>query len=50
MIYAVLDAGKPNWDQDRHRHRTRAAGFDRNMTKPADPAALRAVLNDADMR
>jgi two-component system, chemotaxis family, CheB/CheR fusion protein len=38
------------WGQDRHRHRTREAGFDRHMTKPADPTALRAVLNDLDMR
>jgi two-component system, chemotaxis family, CheB/CheR fusion protein len=38
------------WGQDRHRRRSREAGFDRHMTKPADPASLRAVLNDLDMR
>jgi two-component system, chemotaxis family, CheB/CheR fusion protein len=38
------------YGQDQHRRRSKAAGFDRHMTKPADPAALRAVLNDAGAR
>jgi CheY-like chemotaxis protein len=33
------------WDQEQHRRRTREAGFDRHLTKPADPALLRAVLD-----
>jgi PAS domain S-box-containing protein len=36
------------WGQEEHRRRSREAGFDRHMTKPADPDALRAVLNGAD--
>ncbi|MBV8910230.1 MAG: response regulator, partial [Gammaproteobacteria bacterium] len=35
------------WGQDQHRHRSKEAGFDRHMTKPADPEALRAVLHSA---
>jgi two-component system, chemotaxis family, CheB/CheR fusion protein len=35
------------WGQDQHRHRSKEAGFDRHMTKPADPEALRAVLMHA---
>lgn len=34
------------WGQEEHRRRTREAGFDRHVTKPADLAALRQVLND----
>ena len=33
------------WGQEQHRHRTKAAGFDHHLTKPADPDALRALLN-----
>ena len=33
------------WGQEQHRRRSKAAGFDRHLTKPADPDALRAVLN-----
>jgi two-component system, chemotaxis family, CheB/CheR fusion protein len=32
------------WGQEAHRHRSKEAGFDRHLTKPADPEALRAVL------
>ncbi|MBV8217319.1 MAG: response regulator, partial [Solirubrobacterales bacterium] len=32
------------WGQEQHRRRSREAGFDRHMTKPADLASLRAVL------
>jgi two-component system, chemotaxis family, CheB/CheR fusion protein len=33
------------WSQEDHRRRSKEAGFDRHVTKPADLAALRAVLN-----
>jgi CheY-like chemotaxis protein len=33
------------WGQDQYRRRSSEAGFDRHMTKPADPEALRAVLS-----
>jgi two-component system CheB/CheR fusion protein len=33
------------WGQEHHRRRSQEAGFDRHMTKPADPEALRAVLS-----
>ncbi len=33
------------WGQEQHRRRSKEAGFDRHLTKPADPDALRAVLN-----
>jgi len=33
------------WGQEHHRRRSKAAGFDRHLTKPANPDALRAVLN-----
>ncbi|MBS0418613.1 MAG: response regulator [Proteobacteria bacterium] len=33
------------WGQDEHRRRTREAGFDRHVTKPADLVALRSVLH-----
>jgi CheY-like chemotaxis protein len=36
------------WGQEEHRRRSREAGFDRHMTKPADPDALRAALNGAE--
>jgi two-component system, chemotaxis family, CheB/CheR fusion protein len=32
------------WGQDQHRRRSEEVGFDRHMTKPADPEALRDVL------
>jgi two-component system, chemotaxis family, CheB/CheR fusion protein len=35
------------WGQEQYRHRAREAGFDRHMTKPADPEALRAMLKRA---
>jgi CheY-like chemotaxis protein len=34
------------WGQDQHRHRTKEAGFDRHLTKPAELEALRAVLSE----
>jgi CheY-like chemotaxis protein len=33
------------WGQEQHRRRSKEAGFDCHLTKPADPDALRAVLN-----
>jgi CheY-like chemotaxis protein len=33
------------WGQEQFRRRSKEAGFDRHMTKPADTEALRAVLN-----
>ena len=33
------------WSQEEHRRRSREAGFDRHMTKPADPEALRAAFS-----
>jgi CheY-like chemotaxis protein len=33
------------WGQDQHRHRTKEAGFDRHLTKPAELDALLSVLN-----
>ena len=41
----VLLVALTGWGQDQHRRRSSAAGFDRHMTKPADPEALRAVLS-----
>lgn len=35
------------WGQEQHRRRSREAGFDHHLTKPADADALRAVLNGA---
>jgi CheY-like chemotaxis protein len=32
------------WGQDEHRRRTKEAGFDRHLVKPADPDALAAIL------
>jgi CheY-like chemotaxis protein len=34
------------WGQEEDRRRSRAAGFDLHLTKPVEPAALRAVLTD----
>jgi two-component system, chemotaxis family, CheB/CheR fusion protein len=33
------------WGQEQHRRRSKEAGFDCHLTKPADPEALRALLN-----
>lgn len=33
------------WGQEQHRRRSKEAGFDQHLTKPADPDALRAVLS-----
>ena len=35
------------WSHEDHRRRTKEAGFDRHVSKPADMAALRAVLREA---
>jgi CheY-like chemotaxis protein len=32
------------WGQDKDRQRTKQAGFDRHLTKPAEPAELESVL------
>jgi len=37
-------------DQDQHRLRRREAGFDRRLTKPADPELPRAVISRAAAR
>jgi two-component system, chemotaxis family, CheB/CheR fusion protein len=34
------------WGHEEHRRRSKEAGFDRHMTKPADVMALRAVLQE----
>jgi signal transduction histidine kinase len=33
------------WGQEQHRRRSKDAGFDRHLTKPANAESLRAVLN-----
>jgi two-component system, chemotaxis family, CheB/CheR fusion protein len=33
------------WGQEQHRRRSKEAGFDRHLTKPANAESLRAVLN-----
>jgi CheY-like chemotaxis protein len=40
----VLLVALTGWGQPGDRSRTRAAGFDRHLVKPADPAALTEVL------
>jgi len=35
------------WGQDKDRRRSREAGFDHHLTKPADPRALKDLLADA---
>jgi two-component system CheB/CheR fusion protein len=35
------------WSHDEHRRRTKEAGFDQHVSKPADIAALRAVLRES---
>jgi len=34
------------WGQEEDRHETERAGFDRHVTKPADPETLRLLLNE----
>jgi CheY-like chemotaxis protein len=34
------------WGQQEDRERSRAAGFDQHLTKPVDPDALQALLQD----
>jgi CheY-like chemotaxis protein len=36
------------WGQEEDRRRTREAGFDRHLTKPADVASLRSLLGSVD--
>ena len=33
------------WGLDEHKRRTKRSGFDQHLTKPADPAALEAILS-----
>jgi len=33
--------------QDEHKRRTKEAGFDRHLTKPADRAAVEALLGES---
>jgi signal transduction histidine kinase/CheY-like chemotaxis protein len=40
----VLLVALTGWGQEQHRRRSKEAGFDHHLTKPADPEALRAVL------
>jgi CheY-like chemotaxis protein len=42
----VLLVALTGWGQDEHKRRTQEAGFDRHLTKPADRAALEAVLSE----
>ena len=35
------------WGQDGDRDKTRAAGFDHHLVKPADPEAIRVLLESA---
>jgi CheY-like chemotaxis protein len=35
------------WGQDGHKERTRAAGFDHHLVKPADPSVIRQVLSES---
>ena len=35
------------WGQEEHRRRSKEAGFDQHMTKPADLAALRGILKES---
>ena len=39
MLVAVT-----GWGQEEHRQRTKEAGFDRHLTKPADPADIESLL------
>jgi CheY-like chemotaxis protein len=39
MLVAVT-----GWGQEEHRQRTRDAGFDRHLTKPADPTDIESLL------
>jgi CheY-like chemotaxis protein len=43
-LYLVSLSG---WGQEEHKRQTRDAGFDRHITKPANRAALEAVLAEA---
>ena len=40
----VLLVALTGWGQEEDRRRTREAGFDHHLVKPADPAELRALL------
>jgi signal transduction histidine kinase/ActR/RegA family two-component response regulator len=40
----ILLVALTGWTQDEHKRRSKEAGFDRHLTKPADQATLRAVL------
>jgi CheY-like chemotaxis protein len=40
----VLLVALTGWGQEEDRRRTRAAGFDHHLVKPADPAELRDLL------
>jgi two-component system CheB/CheR fusion protein len=43
----VMLVALTGWGQDEHRRRTREAGFDRHLTKPAALAELQSVLAEA---
>jgi PAS domain S-box-containing protein len=42
----MLLVATTGFGQDADRHRTAQAGFDHHLTKPADPAMVRALLSD----
>jgi DNA-binding response OmpR family regulator len=42
---AMLIVAQTGWGQDEDRRRTREAGFDHHIVKPADPALLCALLD-----
>ncbi|MDG3008026.1 PAS domain S-box protein [Paludisphaera mucosa] len=45
-LKGVRLAALTGWGQDEDRRRTREAGFDHHLVKPADPAAVEAILAD----
>ena len=38
------------WGQEEDRQRTREAGFNHHLVKPADPADLQKILSEAPVR
>ncbi len=44
---AMLLVALTGWGQDEDRQRTRDAGFDHHLVKPADPSTLKSLLQAA---